>query len=44
MTTETRPLHGKLRFYMSQVAAIMSFSGWLPAGPGVEYDELVVDV
>ena len=40
----SRPLHGKLCFYMSQVAAIAAFSGWLSTGPRVEYDELVADV
>ena len=38
----SRPLRGKLCFYL--VAATVAFSDWLFAGPGIEYDELVVYV
>jgi hypothetical protein len=40
----SRPLRGRLCFYLSQEATVMAFSDWLLTVPGVEYDELVVDV
>ena len=40
----SRPLRGKLCFYLSEAATVVAFSDWLFTGPVVEYDELVVDV
>lgn len=40
----SRPLRGKLCFYLSEAATVTAFSDWLFTGPVIEYDELVADV
>jgi len=40
----SRPLRGKLRINLSQMATVLTFSDWLCTGPEVEYKDLAIDL